>query len=585
MDEIRMETQAQQKAEVSSNVPNGKNEGSDTAAQPLQRVIRKTKNPSFLLKLAFVLAVHIWAVLASIHDFLKAQTFLFLLGLCWIIFLSPILGYYLSSLKNRAFISRIQELATHTLHHRWTSVIAFSSFATCLAIFLVIDTTSERSRLFGLVGITFFILLLTTFSYDRSKINWRTVAWGFFLQFCFGIVSLRWKWGSLKFQQFADLIVQFLELTSKGTEFVYGFLAKPPPICEMAPVFMFTALQVLVFFASVVTLLYYYGVIQYVLRRMAHIMQLTLGTTAVESLNACSCVFLGQAESALLIQPYLEKQTTSELHAIMTSGFSCIAGSLFAAYVSFGACPRYLLSSTIMSAPGSLACSKIMFPENEESQVRKVDDLELPQSEESSPLECISNGALAGMHLVIAISANLVAVLALLEFIDSVLIYLGELIGQGPWTLEILLGYVMFPVAFVMGVTGNVHETLHVARLIGTKTAVNEFVAYKKLGELISSKSQEISPRSAMIATYALCGFSNFCTIGITLGILGGLAPSKKSVLSRTISRALLTGCICCLYTATLAGIIVDEPILCRPSAVASTCFSTIDKVNRTFNE
>ncbi|EPB79560.1 Na+ dependent nucleoside transporter [Ancylostoma ceylanicum] len=134
-----------------------------------------------------------------------------------------------------------------------------------------------------------------------------------------------------------------------------------------------------------------------------------------------------------------------------------------------------------------------MFPENEESQVRKVDDLELPQSEESSPLECISNGALAGMHLVIAISANLVAVLALLEFIDSVLIYLGELIGQGPWTLEILLGYVMFPVAFVMGVTGNVHETLHVARLIGTKTAVNEFVAYKKLGELISSKSQEIS--------------------------------------------------------------------------------------------
>ncbi|RCN41560.1 Na+ dependent nucleoside transporter [Ancylostoma caninum] len=206
-------------------------------------------------------------------------------------------------------------------------------------------------------------------------------------------------------------------------------------------------------------------------------------------------------------------------------------------------------------------------------------------SEESNPLECISNGALAGMQLVIAISANLVAVLALLGFIDSILLYLGELIGQGPWTLEILLGYVMFPVAFVMGVTENVHETLLVARLIGTKTAVNEFVAYKKLGELISSESEEISPRSAMIATYALCGFSNFCTIGITLGILGGLAPSKKSVLSRTISRALFTGCICCLYTATLAGIIVDEPTLCRPSAMASACFSTADNINKTLSE
>ncbi|KHJ86810.1 transporter gate domain protein, partial [Oesophagostomum dentatum] len=138
------------------------------------------------------------------------------------------------------------------------------------------------------------------------------------------------------------------------------------------------ALQVLVFFSSVVSLLYYYGIIQWILSKLARVMQLTLGTTAVESLNACACVFLGQSEAALLIRPYLEKQTASELHAIMTSGFSCIAGSLFAAYVSFGACPKYLLSSTIMSAPGSLACSKIMFPEVEETQIKTTTDLELP---------------------------------------------------------------------------------------------------------------------------------------------------------------------------------------------------------------
>ncbi|KHJ75176.1 Na+ dependent nucleoside transporter [Oesophagostomum dentatum] len=161
---------------------------------------------------------------------------------------------------------------------------------------------------------------------------------------------------------------------------------------------------------------------------------------------------------------------------------------------------------------------------------------------------------MAGMHLVVAIAANLVALLAFLGLVDSIFLYFGDLIGQGPWSLETIMGYVMFPVAYLMGVTGDVQETLDVARLIGTKTAVNEFVAYKRLGELLSSKSHKISARSAMIATYALCGFSNFCSIGIFLGILGGLAPSKKHVLSKTIFRALLSGCVCCLYTATIAG-------------------------------
>ncbi|KAL6734761.1 hypothetical protein Aduo_005264 [Ancylostoma duodenale] len=170
MEEIRMETQAQPKEPVSSNVPNDKNGDCATTAQRLQRAVRKTKNPRLLLKLAFVLAVHIWAVLASIHDFFKAQTFLFLLGLCWITSLSPIIGCYLSSLKDRKFISWIQKLATRALRYRWTPIIMFSSFVICLAIFLVLDTTSERSRLFGLAGIMSFILLLTLFSSDRSKV-------------------------------------------------------------------------------------------------------------------------------------------------------------------------------------------------------------------------------------------------------------------------------------------------------------------------------------------------------------------------------------------------------------------------------
>ncbi|VDO43806.1 unnamed protein product [Haemonchus placei] len=374
------------------------------------------------------------------------------------------------------------------------------------------------------------------------------------------------------------LALVFLMHIWAGSEFVYGFLSKPPPICQMKPVLVFSAFQVLVFFGSVVSLLYYYGIIQWVLKRMAYLMQLTLGTTAVESLNACACVFLGQ--SALLVRPYLEKQTSSELHAIMASGFSCIAGSLFAAYVSFGACPKYLLSSSVMSAPASLAFAKIIVPETEESQSRKVSDLDLPSSEEDNPIESISNGAIAGVHIVVAIAANLVAVLALLALVDSILFYFGDLLGYGPWSLENLLQYLMFPVAFVMGVIGDTQETLAVARLIATKTAVNEFVAYRNLGEMISDRSLQISPRSAMIATYALCSFSNLGTVGIVMGVLGGMVPSKRHILARMVFRALICGCVCCLYTAALAGVLVGEPLHCQPSSAATACFDTSKAVN-----
>ncbi|XGW12559.1 hypothetical protein V3C99_013328, partial [Haemonchus contortus] len=531
-----------------------------------------------IVVLAFLM--HIWAVIASIHDFKKAHTFLALIGICWVIAVIQLLSPHVGILTEKKFALSIRNYFKKAKEYRWTPVICGGVFTVCVAIFLAIDTISDRSRLFGLVGMAFFVLFMAVISTDRTKINWRTVAWGFSVHFCFGVLCLRWTFGSILFQQFSETTVKFLELANYGSEFVYGFLSKPPPICQLNPVLVFSAFQVLVFFGSVVSLLYYYGIIQWVLKRMAYLMQLTLGTTAVESLNACACVFLGQSESALLVRPYLEKQTSSELHAIMASGFSCIAGSLFAAYVSFGACPKYLLSSSVMSAPASLAFAKIMVPETEESQSRKVSDLDLPPSEEDNPIESISNGAIAGMHIVVAIAANLVAVLALLALVDSILFYFGDLIGYRPWSLENLLQYLMFPVAFVMGVTGDTQETLAVARLIATKTAVNEFVAYRNLGEMISDESLQISPRSAMIATYALCSFSNLCTVGIVMGVLGGMVPSKRHILARMVFRALICGCVCCLYTAALAGVLVGEPLHCRPSSAAAACFDASEAVN-----
>nr|CAD2126486.1 unnamed protein product [Meloidogyne enterolobii] len=261
----------------------------------------------------------------------------------------------------------------------------------------------------------------------------------------------------------------------------------------------------------------------------------------------------------------------------MTTGFSCIAGAVFATYISFGACPRYLLSATVMSAPGSLACSKILYPESEQSQLVNVEDLELPKGEETNMLESVSNGAVMAVQLVVAIIANLIVFLALLALVNSVLGWMGELVGQHGWSFELFLGYLFFPLAFVMGVT-NPGETFIVAQLMGTKTALNEFVAYKQLGQLV--KQDKLSPRSAMIATYALCGFSNFTSIGIQLGTLGGMVPSRKRLLSQLALRSLLAGCISCFLTASLAGVLIDQPILCRPQNEKEHCFDVINLFN-----
>ncbi|PAV79031.1 hypothetical protein WR25_23015 isoform F [Diploscapter pachys] len=285
-------------------------------------------------------------------------------------------------------------------------------------------------------------------------------------------------------------------------------------------------------------------------------------------------------EGPLLIQPYIDKMTASELHAILTSNFSCIAGTLFAAYISLGACPNYLLSSSIMSAPGSLACSKLLFPETEESHLKDIKDLELPRGSETTALECLSNGASATVQIVFSIGANLLVVIAFLAFFDDVIGYLGELVGIYGLSFQMLLGYLFFPLAYLMGVTDDLNETLHVAQLMGTKTALNEFIAYQKLGELTASNL--LTPKAAMIATYALCGFSNFSAVGMQLEFLGKLAPSRKTILSKIVMRALLAGSISCFFTASIAGILVHEPKECLPASANRHCFDPNKFVNST---
>ncbi|GMT15019.1 hypothetical protein PFISCL1PPCAC_6316 [Pristionchus fissidentatus] len=525
-----------------------------------------------LIYLILIVAVHVYVVFASIYDVNGAIPVIVLLGLAWIgsLLAFVYIPYCHKPLYHAVYRHIISFLNKVFAHRAAQYILGLVVFAACLG-YVIYDSWSQKERWVGLGGMAAFIIIMWCLSTNRFKIKWRPVLVGFFIQFVMGMLVLKWDAGSDAFNWFSTQIVSFLDYTNAGTSFVYGFLATPPNICGMTGVFAFTSLQVVIYFGSIVALLYYYGIMQFIVRCMAYFMQITLGTTATESLNACACIFLGQSEAPLLIRPYLSKMTASELHAVMTSGFSCIAGSLFAAYISFGACPKYLLSSTVMSAPGSLACSKILFPETEESALKDVGDLELPESEESTPLECISNGAVSAVELVMAIVANLIVFLALLAFLDATIEYCGELIGQPGWSFEMIIGYVFFPLAYVMGVTDDIDQTLRVARLMGTKTALNEFIAYQQLGGMVSDGL--LSPRAQMIATYALCGFSNFSSIGIQLGVLGGMAPERKPLLAKLSLRALLAGCISCFYTAALAGVLVANPTPCAMDNPNDNCF------------
>ncbi|CAI5451258.1 unnamed protein product [Caenorhabditis angaria] len=407
-------------------------------------------------------------------------------------------------------------------------------------------------------------------SNNRRKINWNIVVNALIMHYLMALIIIKWPLGRWFFQQVSNLVVGLLDFAQVGAQFVYGFIAEPPKICNLSSVFIFTSLQTLIYFAAVVAILFHFGIIQVALAKASFFMKLLIGTTTIESLYVWACAFLGMSEAPLVIAPYMSKLTDSELFAVLTSGFSCTGGTVFAAYMQLGACPEYLLTASILSAPLSLACSKMMFPEEDIPQM-KDEDLHLEHGEKKTFFDTICSAGVAMVPSVFAIGASLVVVISLLALLDAVMEYLGVLIGFEGWTFQMLFGYAFFPLAYMMGVT-DVEQTLKVAQLMGTKTAVNEFVAYKNLGEL--QKTNELHPKSVLIATYALCGFSNFGSTGIQIEIIGGLAPLRKSRISQFILLSLCAGSISCFLNAAVAGILVTTPTICSSANSNSTCFT-----------
>lgn len=293
-----------------------------------------------------------------------------------------------------------------------------------------------------------------------NQINWNIVSSALLFHYCLAIIILQWSTGRWFFEQLSQLIVGLLEYAQVGAKFVFGFIADPPNICDLTPVFIFTSLQTLIYFSAVVALLFYFGIIQVALKKSTWFMKVLIGTTAVESVYSWACTFLGMSEAPLVIRPYLDLLTDSELFAVLTSGFSCTGGTVFAAYVALGACPESILTASLLSAPMSLACAKIMFPELEKTKISDKDFNLEHDGEEKGFFDTLCSAGVALVPTVFAIGATLVVVMSLLALLDEVFFYIGDLIGYDGWSFQMLFGYAFFPLAYMMGVTNNSDQTL-----------------------------------------------------------------------------------------------------------------------------
>lgn len=400
-------------------------------------------------------------------------------------------------------------------------------------------------RLIALVGLGIFIGFAYLTSVNRKAVRWQPVLWGFALQIIFALIILRTAFGLAAFQWLGRTVSTFLDYSDAGASFVFGENFQDF-------FFAFKVLPTIIFFSAFISLLYHYGILQRAVNLVAGIMRRTMKTSGSETLSAAGNIFVGQTEAPLLIKPYVDTMTMSELHAVMTGGFATIAGGVLAAYVSFGVPAEHLIAASVMSAPAALAISKIMFPETEASPTQGEVTVTVEKTS-TNGIDALTTGALEGLRLALNIGALIIAFLAVLAALNAVIGFVGGLFGFPALSLETILAFLLAPVAWLMGVPWV--DCQAVGTLLGKKTILNEFIAYLDLQQLIEQEA--ISQRAIVIATYALCGFANIGSIGIQIGGIGGIAPSRQSDLAKIGVRAMVAGTLACFTTACIAGILL----------------------------
>ncbi|XP_059118776.1 solute carrier family 28 member 3 [Peromyscus eremicus] len=449
-------------------------------------------------------------------------------------------------------------------HWFWLKWVMWSSLILAVIFWLILDTAKlGKQHLVSFGGLIMYIMLLFLFSKHPTRVYWRPVFWGIGLQFLLGLLILRTKPGFITFDFLGKQVQTFLGYTDTGAMFVFGEKYTDH-------FFAFKVLPIVVFFSTVMSVLYYVGLMQWIIRKVGWLMLVTMGSSPIESVVAAGNIFVGQTESPLLVQPYLPHVTRSELHAIMTAGFATIAGSVLGAYISFGVSATHLLTASVMSAPASLAVAKLFWPETEKPKVTLKNAMKIESGDSRNFLEAATQGASSSIPLVANIAVNLIAFLALLSFVNSALSWFGNMFDYPQLSFEFLCSYIFMPFSFMMGVDWQ--DSFMVAKLIGYKTFFNEFVAYDHLSKWINLRKaagpkfvngvqQYMSIRSETIATYALCGFANFGSLGIVIGGLTSIAPSRKRDIASGAMRALIAGTIACFMTACIAGILSSTPV------------------------
>jgi len=415
-------------------------------------------------------------------------------------------------------------------------------------IWLFIDISDDPIRFISLLGQVVLTFICWLGSWRRTEVNWRPVIWGLVLQWILALFILRTDPGYDSFDWISEQAKIFLEYSEVGALFVFGD-------AMYHHYFAMVVLPTVIYFSSIVSILYHLQVLQYIIGKIAWLMKKTLQTSTAESINAAGNIFVGQTEAPLLIAPFLKTMSLSEVHAVMTGGFATIAGGVLAAYIGFGIPAQHLIGASVMSAPAALAISKLIFPEDPD---RKADDSEValkarPQT--ANIIEAAANGAAVAIPLVANIAAMLIAFLAILAFLDQSLSWFGNFVGYDELSFEKICGWIFWPIAFLMGVPTDDCEK--VGALLGLKTFANEFVAYQSLQDHI--KDETLADRSIVISTYALCGFANFGSMGIALGGLTPLAPEREKEFARVVLSAMIAGTIACFMTACIAGVLYKD--------------------------
>jgi CNT family concentrative nucleoside transporter len=445
------------------------------------------------------------------------------------------------------------------------------------------------SILRGLVGILVLIGIAFLFSNNRKNINWKLVGIGLALQLVFAIFILRSNelrnfftplgWAMDFFGWVSGFFVLILNFTTQGAQFIFGDLAKMPGTeGSIGSFFAFQVLPTIIFFACLMSVLYYFGVMQWVVKGMAWIMARFLGTSGAESLSCSANIFVGQTEAPLMIKPYLKDMTKSEILTIMVGGMATIAGGVMAAYIQILGTAysvkhgiplieaqqmfaTHLLGASVMAAPAAIVISKILFPETEEPLTKGTVKV-VVEKDAANVIEAAANGAGSGLTLALNVGAMLLAFIALIGMINWGLNWVGDISGLNeslksnfgqPLSFELILGWVFQVIAFSIGVPWE--DALNFGSLFGTKIVINEFVAYSNFGILLEA-GKILNEKTILMLTYALCGFANFSSIAIQIGGLGPLAPSRKSDIASLGLKAVLGGAMATLMTAALAGLL-----------------------------